>query len=229
MWCIQQPSARREIHAAMPAWQTHGPMIPDGKTDAILAGEISAAAFPVQGCPTGDASVLLRTQCLAADDADVRAARTAVTLLPALEPPRGNVSPLWACTPVVACSDRAPVCSHIPGVEAGRAVFVTGDPQHALGLSATVADLLRCVAPSDIHLMHALSMHRKSFSDAAASSEQKLREDAQHSGDDLESPPSATDDGDTFSLVQGRAKRNVGAVETDVVFVPRAPRRGRGA
>ena len=171
---------------------------------------------------SAEASVLLQTHGLPAD-ADARALRAAGLLLPALHVSK-SPPPTWHSTHLVGCPDRGPVCSAIPGLEAGRVALVAGEAQHALSLSPMVRDILGCVAPTDARLMQALSMQRAAFAEAAQmQAESRAAEAAAWSAGEEErkaAPALTPANDDTLSLIQGRAKRNVGGPD-DVVFMPR--------
>jgi hypothetical protein len=213
----------------MPAWQTHAAL-----TVAVLADDNAAPDElpPVQGLPMGsaDASLLLQTHGLHADaDAEAGALRAAGLLLPALHAAR-SPPPTWRSAQLVGCPDRGPVCSPIPGVEAGRATLVAGEAQHALSLSPVVRDILGCVAHTDVVFMQALSMQRPAFAEAAQAQAEsraaqvaaRVAEEEERLAAPLEGPTS-----DDLSLVQGRAKRNVGGGPDDAVFMPRPPMKTR--
>ena len=229
LWCAVRPHASsRESFAALPAWRTHA-LLPDPTEE-----ETDVAAFTLQGCADADATSLLRAHgqlVIDSEDARARVMRSAVQLLPALN--RG-ASPQWLCTPIVACPDSAPVCSDIPGVESGRAIFMTGDAQHALPLSAVAVELLRCVTPRDVRLMRAVSMQREAFASAAvdardaaaaAAAAAEQRKPQEDEDADRQSKDASVDD--ALSLFQGRAKRSAGTSGQDFVFMPRADRRGQ--
>jgi hypothetical protein len=209
----------------MPAWQTHAAL-----TVAVLADDNAAPDElpPVLGVPMGsaDASLLLQTHGLHGD-ADAGALRAAGLLLPTLHVSK---SPTWRPAQLVGCPDRGPVCSPIPGVEAGRAALVAGDAQNALVLSPVIRDILGCVTHTDVVLMQALSMQRPAFAEAAkAQAESRASEaEAWTAGEEeRRAAPRQGPTSDDMSLVQGRARRNVGGGPDDAVFMPRPPMKTR--
>jgi len=108
-------------------------------------------------CPEEETGAMLfqlacRDAALAAAvPASARVARASAALIRTvaqLAPP-----PTWGRLPgIIHAPDGLPFCTLVPGLEAGRAAFVSGDPALAPALATLVCDLLRRVAPGDLLL-----------------------------------------------------------------------------